>query len=65
MIAEYLEHALQFERLAAEESDPQLKASLESQAIAYRKLAEERADRLKLQPINMLAVIPPNGDETR
>jgi hypothetical protein len=45
MIAEYLEHALQFERMAAEAADPALKESLTKQAIAYRKLASERAER--------------------
>jgi hypothetical protein len=49
MIAEYLEHALQFERLAADETDPQ-------QAIAYRKLAEKRAAALNLPPVNLPAV---------
>jgi hypothetical protein len=39
MVAEYLEHALNFERMAAAESDPQLKANFEKQAAAYRKLA--------------------------
>ena len=48
MIAEYLEHAIQFERLAAEATDPTLKESLHNQAIAYRKLASERAERLHL-----------------
>jgi hypothetical protein len=50
MIAEYLEHALQFERLAADERDPKLKADLSRQAAAYRKLAAERAAALGLQP---------------
>jgi hypothetical protein len=50
MIAEYLEHALQFERMAAEESDAKLKADLEKQAKAYRKLAGERASKLGLPP---------------
>jgi hypothetical protein len=45
MIAEYLEHALQFERMAAEASDPALKESFGKQAVAYRKLAAERAER--------------------
>jgi len=45
MIAEYLEHALQFERMAAEATDPALKESLAKQAGAYRKLASERAER--------------------
>ena len=48
MIAEYLEHAIQFEKLAAAETDTALKESLGKQAIAYRKLAAERAERLKL-----------------
>lgn len=48
MIAEYLEHALKFEPMAAQEADPKLKASLQTQAIAYRKLAEKRAADLKL-----------------
>ena len=48
MIAEYLEHALQFERMAADETDPALKESLAKQAAAYRKLAAERAARLNL-----------------
>jgi hypothetical protein len=50
MIAEYLEHALQFERMAAREKNPELKAQLEKQAAAYRKLAGERADKLGLPP---------------
>jgi hypothetical protein len=41
MIAEYLENAFKFERMAAEETDPKLKANLEKQAVAYRKLASE------------------------
>jgi len=48
MIAGYLEHALQFERMASEETDPALKESLSKQARAYHKLAEERAERLHL-----------------
>lgn len=50
MIAEYLEHALQFERMAADEGNPQLKADLKRQADAYRKLAAERAKKLGLEP---------------
>jgi hypothetical protein len=49
MIAEYLEHALQFELLAAAETDLKLKADLEKQATAYRKLAEERTKKLGLK----------------
>jgi hypothetical protein len=50
MIAEYLEHALQFERMASEATDPPLKASLLKQAEAYHKLAVERAERLRTPP---------------
>jgi hypothetical protein len=45
MIAEYLEHALQFERMAAQEKNPKLRASFEKQAAAYRRLATERTKR--------------------
>jgi len=48
MIAEYLEHALQFEKMAADETDAALKEQLLKQAAAYRKLAAERAARLGL-----------------
>jgi len=50
MIAEYLEHALQFERMAADEKNAGLKAQLQKQAAAYRKLAAERANKLGLRP---------------
>ena len=48
LIAEYLEHALQFERLAADEKNPAVKAQFDKQAMAYRKLAKERAIKLGL-----------------
>lgn len=48
LLGEYLEHAIQFERMAAEESDPKLKAAMESQAMAYRKMAAKRAKMLGL-----------------
>lgn len=43
MLAEYLDNAIKFEQLAAAEKNPALRAELERQAAAYRKLAEERA----------------------
>ena len=46
MVAQYLEHALQFERMAADEQNPKIKADFEKQAVAYRKLAGERARSL-------------------
>lgn len=48
LLTEYLEHALNFERLAADETNPQLKEAFEQQAKAYRKLASERAKKLGL-----------------
>jgi hypothetical protein len=48
MIAEYLEHAVQFARMADEETNPELKAQFNKQAAAYRKLATERAKKLGL-----------------
>ena len=46
MIAEYLEHALSFERMAAHEKDSKLKAEFEKQAEAYRRLATKRAHEI-------------------
>ena len=43
MLAEYLEKAIAFERMAADEKDAKLKADLETQAAAYRQLAVQRA----------------------
>ena len=48
MLAEYLEKAIAFERMAADEKDTKLKADLEKQAAAYRKLAVQRAKQYKL-----------------
>jgi hypothetical protein len=50
LLTEYLEHALSFERMAAQESNPELKAQFEKQAVAYRKLAAERAEKYGLPP---------------
>jgi hypothetical protein len=49
MLAEYLEKAITFETLAAEENDAKVKANLIAQAKAYRKLATERATRYGLK----------------
>jgi DICT domain-containing protein len=49
MIAEYLDHAVQFELLAHTEENPKLKADFEQQAAAYRKLAAERSKKLGLK----------------
>ena len=55
MLAEYLESAIKFERLAAEERNTALKAELEKQAMAYQKLAEKRAKQYNL-------TLPPKSD---
>jgi hypothetical protein len=41
-LEEYLERVRQFERLAAEETNPIIKAQFEKQAESYRKLADRR-----------------------
>jgi hypothetical protein len=48
LLTEYLEHAANFERLASEEANPQLRASFQEQAKAYRKLAADRAAKYGL-----------------
>jgi hypothetical protein len=50
VIEEYLENAIAFEQIAAVETDPTLKGDFEKQAVAFRKLAAERAKRLGLGP---------------
>jgi hypothetical protein len=46
MLAEYLEKAINFERMASEERDAKLRADLEKLAASYRKLAAGRAKEL-------------------
>lgn len=48
LLNEYIDHALAFEHLASQESNPEVKAQFEQQAVAYRKLAAERAARYGL-----------------
>lgn len=62
LVAEYLENAANFARMAAEATDSSLKVSLEQQALAYRKLAEKRAAQLNLPPINLPALRPRKDD---
>ena len=63
LVAQYLEQAVQFARMAAEATDPQLRESLQKQALEYRKLADKRAAELKLPPIKLPALWP--GDPTK
>ncbi len=49
-IAEYIEHAIKFEHLAALERNPEARAKLEEQAVTYRKLAEDRAKQIGVPP---------------
>jgi hypothetical protein len=48
-LAEYLEHAIEFESLAARESNPTLEARYREQAAMYRRLAEKRAGDMGLR----------------
>ena len=52
MLAECLENAAQFEQMAADEKDPNLKAEFERKAASYRGRAEKRAKEygLKMPP---------------
>jgi hypothetical protein len=50
LIVEYLEHAIQFERMADEADSATLREQFMQQAAAYRKLAAKRAAEFGLQP---------------
>jgi hypothetical protein len=54
MLADYLENAIKFEQMAADERDAKLKEHFKTQAAAYRKLAEKRAKEydLKMPTVN-------------
>jgi hypothetical protein len=53
-LAEYLENARQFERLAAEETNPAIREQFANQADAYRNLAERRSRFLQaVKPQNL------------
>jgi hypothetical protein len=49
MVAEYLDKAINFETMAAGEKNEKLKESLLAQAMAYRKLAAERAAQFSIK----------------
>ena len=61
LVAEYLEQAVRFDRMATEATGPKLKESVQKQAAAYRQLAEKRAAEIKLPPVNLPAVPTPKG----
>ena len=50
LLSEYLDRAVNLERLAANEPDSGFKNQLLEQAAAYRKLAIKRAQELGLPP---------------
>jgi len=52
MLADYLETAIKFEQMAADERDARLKELFETQAAAYRNLAEKRAKEYGLKVPN-------------
>jgi hypothetical protein len=50
LLTEYLERAINLERLAASEQDSKFKTELLNQAAAYRKMAAKRAEQYGLPP---------------
>jgi hypothetical protein len=50
LLNEYLDRAVNLERLAANEQDSKFKAELLNQAAAYRKMAAKRAEEYGLPP---------------
>ena len=48
MLTEYLERAVEFEKLAATEENAEFKAHLLKQAASYRRLAAKRAEEYGL-----------------
>jgi hypothetical protein len=56
-LADYLDTAMKFERMAADEKDSKLKADFERQAAAYRKLAQNRAKKVGVK------MLPREGGE--
>jgi hypothetical protein len=48
LVAEYLDNALAFERIAVAEKNPALKSEFEKEAAAYRRLAAKRTIDLGL-----------------
>ncbi len=62
MIAEYLEQAIRFEHMAQAEANQTLKSDLEKQAIAYRKLAVERAKKLGIALPPEVSPKPPQSN---
>jgi hypothetical protein len=50
LLTEYLDRAINLERLAASEQDSEFKTQLLNQAAAYRKLAARRAEQYGLPP---------------
>jgi hypothetical protein len=50
LITEYIADAVNFERLAAVETNPEFRTELEKQAAAYRRLAAHRAKQIGVPP---------------
>jgi hypothetical protein len=50
LLTEYLERAVNLERLAAKEQDSKFKTELLNQAADYRKMAAKRAETYGLPP---------------
>ena len=58
LLTDYLDRAVNFERMAAVEHSGCLRTALLEQARAYRRLAAKRADELGLPPPSEPAPIP-------
>ncbi len=63
LVAEYLQDAAKYQRMAEETDDSALREALMRAADACRKSAERRAALLNLPPVNLPTVIP-RGDKT-
>ena len=50
MVAEYLAEAIEFQQMAADAKNPELKSALEKKAAAYRNLAIDRTKKLGMPP---------------
>ena len=52
LVAEHIRDAILFEQMASRETNPDRKETLQRQAKAHRKLADERAKELGLTPLD-------------
>jgi len=53
LVAEHVRDAILFEQMASREHNTELKEALEKQAKVYRQLAQKRARKLGLPPLEL------------